>query len=118
MNKQHAKIRIEKLKKLIERYRYAYHVLDKSLVSDAVNDSLKHELQELEDQFPEFVTPDSPTQRVGGKPLPKFKKVVHSQPMLSLTDAFSFEEIKDWETRNRRLLGGTDEQRTEKRSNR
>ena len=64
-----AKIRIDKLKKLIEYYRYAYHVLDKSLISDGALDSLKHELQDLENQFPEFVTPDSPTQRVGGPPV-------------------------------------------------
>ena len=69
MDKPQAKIRIEKLKELIEKYRYSYHVKDKSLVSDAVNDSLKHELQELEDKFPDLVTPDSPTQRVGGKAL-------------------------------------------------
>lgn len=104
MTSAQAKIRIQNLKKLIEKYRYAYHVLDKSLVSDAVNDSLKHELQELEDKFPQFITPDSPTQRVGGKPLEKFQKVTHSQPMLSLVDAFSFEELKDWEARNKKLI--------------
>lgn len=104
LSKEQARERIDKLKELIERYRYAYHVLDKSLVSDAVNDSLKHELQELEDKYPEFITPDSPTQRVGGKPLDKFKKVTHTQPMLSLTDAFSFEELEDWQKRNQKLL--------------
>jgi DNA ligase (NAD+) len=111
LNRQQVKDRIEKLKQLIEKYRYSYHVLDKSLVSDEVNDSLKHELQELENQYPEFVTPDSPTQRVGGKPLEKFQKVEHSQPMLSLTDAFSFDELKDWQTRNLRFLGLSDKQR-------
>ena len=104
MNKKQVRERILKLRKLIEKYRYAYHVLDKPLVSDAVNDSLKHELQALEEKYPEFITPDSPTQRVGGKPLDKFKKVRHSVPMLSLTDAFSFEELKNWETRNQKLL--------------
>lgn len=103
MEKKEAKERIEKLKELIERYRYSYHVLDKSLVSDAVNDSLKHELQELENQFPDLVTPDSPTQRVGGKPLDKFTKVTHARPMLSLVDAFSIDEVKDWETRNQKI---------------
>jgi len=103
MTKEEAKQRIEKLRELIEKYRYAYHVLDKSLVSDEVNDSLKHELQELENQFPDLITPDSPTQRVGGKPLDKFTKVTHDQPMLSLTDAFSFDELKEWETRNQKL---------------
>lgn len=103
MDKNEAKNRIEKLRELIEKYRYAYHVQDQSLVSDAVNDSLKHELQNLENQYPEFITPESPTQRVGGKPLDKFQKVTHSQPMLSLVDAFSFEELKDWQTRNKKL---------------
>lgn len=104
LSKEQARERIDKLKELIERYRYAYHVLDKSLVSDAVNDSLKHELQELEDKYPEFITPDSPTQRVGGKPLDKFKKVTHTQPMLSLTDAFDRQELEDWQKRNQKLL--------------
>jgi len=103
MNKEEAKQRIEKLRELIEHYRYSYHVLDKSLVSDEVNDSLKHELQELENQFPELITPDSPTQRVGGKPLDKFQKVTHQYPMLSLTDAFSFDELGDWEARNKKI---------------
>ncbi|MCX6811943.1 MAG: NAD-dependent DNA ligase LigA, partial [Candidatus Berkelbacteria bacterium] len=105
IDKTAAKVRIEKLRKLIDQYRYEYHVLDKPSVSDAVNDSLKHELQELEDQFPDLVTPDSPTQRVGGKPLDKFKKVTHKTRMLSLTDAFSFDELKDWFERNERQLG-------------
>ena len=100
MTEEEAKNRIEKLRELIEKYRYSYHVLDKSEVSDEVNDSLKHELQELENQYPEFITADSSTQRVGGKPLDKFTKVTHEYPMLSLTDAFSFDELKDWETRN------------------
>ena len=103
MTKEEAKNRIEKLRELIEKYRYSYHVLDKSEVSDEVNDSLKHELQELENQYPEFITPDSPTQRIGGKPLEKFQKVTHERPMLSLTDAFSFDELKDWETRNSKI---------------
>lgn len=111
MSRVQAKERIEKLKELIEKYRYAYHVLDQSLVSDAINDSLKHELQELEDQYPEFVTADSPTQRVGGEPLGKFQKVAHERPMLSLTDAFSEQELEDWETRNLRVLGELDKRR-------
>ncbi len=102
--KKNAWGRIEKLRELIEKYRYSYHVLDKSLASDAINDSLKHELQELENQFPELITSDSPTQRVGGKPLEKFTKVEHSQPMLSLTDAFSFAEVGEWEKRNKKLI--------------
>jgi len=102
--KKQAKERIEKLKKLIDSYRYHYHVLDKPLVSDEVSDSLKHELQELENQYPDLKTTDSPTQRVGGEPLDKFEKVEHSQPMLSLRDAFNFRELKEWQERNERLL--------------
>ena len=79
MNKQEAKERIEKLRKEINRYRHAYHVLDKSLVSDEVLDSLKKELFDLENEYPEFITPDSPTQRVAGGPLKVFKKVRHEQ---------------------------------------
>lgn len=105
LDKTKAVARIKKLRKLIDRYRYEYHVLDKPSVSDAVNDSLKHELQELEDQFPDLVTSDSPTQRVGGEPLDKFKKVTHKSRMLSLTDTFSFKELKDWVERDERQLG-------------
>ena len=103
MNRFQAALRIKKLKDLIEEYRYAYHVLDKSLVSDAVNDSLKHELQELEARFPDLVTPDSPTQRVGGEPLASFKEVRHTAPMLSLTDVFSAEELSKWYERMLKL---------------
>src|SRR3990167_10904006 len=105
MDKAAAKTRIEKLRKLIDQYRYEYHVLDKPSVSDAVNDSLKHELQELEDRFPDLITPDSPTQRIGGEPLDKFKKVTHKTRMLSLIDAFSFDELKEWVERDKRTLG-------------
>jgi len=104
LTKQQAKERIEQLKKEIDKIRYAYHVLDKPIVSDAVKDSLQHELQELEQRFPDLITPDSPTQRVGGKPLDEFQKVQHAVPMLSLTDAFSEEEIFDWQERNSKLL--------------
>src|SRR3990167_8342873 len=100
-----AKIRIDKLKKLIEYYRYAYHVLDKSLISDGALDSLKHELQDLENQFLEFVTPDSPTQRVGGKPLDKFVKIRHEQPMYSMVDVFDYDELVDWEKRVAKVGG-------------
>lgn len=104
MNKQDTKIRIAKLKKEISHHRYLYHVLDKQEISDAALDSLKHELDLLERQFPEFITPDSPTQRVGGRPLAEFRKVTHKSRMLSLVDAFSFEELKDWEERNAKLV--------------
>jgi len=97
MEKAEAKKRIGKLKELINHHRYLYHVRDKQELPDEAFDSLKHELYKLEQQFPEFITPDSPTQRVGGKPLEKFKKVKHDQPMLSLEDIFTEEELRDWE---------------------
>ena len=105
MTKKEAEKRIKKLREEIDRIRYYYHVLDKSIVSDAVKDSLQHELQELEQKFPDLITPDSPSQRVGGKPLEKFEKVRHETPMLSLTDAFTEQELAEWEKRNLRLLG-------------
>ena len=104
MTKGEAKKRIEKLKCEINHHRYLYHVLDKTEISDAAQDSLKHELYELEKKFPDLVTPDSPTQRVGGQPLNKFKKVKFAKPMLSLNDVFSDEEVYDWEERNAKLL--------------
>ena len=88
--------RVAKLRKLIDEYRYNYHVLDKSTMSEAAADSLKHELSQLESEYPELITPDSPTQRIGGKALDKFAKVRHSQRMVSLADVFSEAEIKDW----------------------
>ena len=103
MTKDEAKKRIEKLKELINRHRYLYHVLDKQEIPDEAFDSLKHELLKLETEYPKFVTPDSPTQRVGGKPLDKFKKVEHSLPMLSIEDIFSEEELEDWENYLKRL---------------
>ena len=99
-----AKQRIEKLRKLIDWYRYSRHVLDKEQVSIDVEDSLKKELFDLEQKYPEFITPDSPTQRVGGKPLEKFEKVRHPKPMLSFNDAFSQKDMADWLERNSKLL--------------
>lgn len=103
MNKEEAKKRIDILKKEINYHRYQYHVLDKLDISDAAFDSLKNELEELELQWPNLVTADSPTQRVGGEPLDKFKKVAHGEPMLSLNDAFGEEEIRAWEERVQKL---------------
>lgn len=106
MTKEGAEKRIEKLKKVINYHRYLYHVLNKQEISDAALDSLKHELYKLEQQFPEFITPDSPTQRVAGKPLEGFKKVEHKVPMLSIEDVFSEEELKNWEDYLKRLMPG------------
>jgi len=104
MTKAEAKIRILKLREQIDHYRYQYHVLDKSEISDAALDSLKHELQELEEAYPDLITADSPTQRVGGRPLSKFQKAPHAVPMLSLNDVFSAEEVKAWQERIAKLL--------------
>ncbi len=105
MNKEEAKKRIEKLKKEINYHRYLYHVLDKEEISSEALDSLKKELFDLEQQFPDLITPDSPTQRVGGEPLKEFKKVTHPRPMLSFNDAFSCEDMFSWEKRFRDFLG-------------
>ena len=106
MNKKAAQNRIQKLRDEINHHRYLYHVLDKEEISEAALDSLKHELFKLERQFPELVTPDSPTQRVGGQSLEKFVKVIHSQPVLSLEDVFSFEELREWLERNQKIIPG------------
>ena len=97
MTKSEAEERIKKLRKLINHHRLLYHVLDKQELSDEAFDSLKHELFLLEHKYQDLVTPDSPTQRVGGQPLEKFEKVEHKIPMLSIEDIFTKEEAKDWE---------------------
>lgn len=104
MTKKEVKNRIEKLKKEINHHRYLYHVLDTQEISDAALDSLKHELYELEQANPEFITSDSPTQRVGGQPLDKFSKVKHQVPMLSIEDVFTFEETTKWQERIGKLV--------------
>jgi len=106
MTKQEAEARILKLREIINDYRYHYHVLDESIMSEAAADSLKHELSKLEEEYPELITPDSPTQRVAGKPLDKFTKVTHEKRMISLADVFSEEEVRDWITRNEKLIPG------------
>ena len=103
MTKSEAKERIGKLKKLIDKYRYQYHVLNKLEISEEALDSLKHELKKLEDKFPGLITSDSPTQRVAGKPLKEFKKVRHQTKMMSLEDVFSEEEFSEWLERIKKL---------------
>lgn len=105
MDKKAAAERIIKLRELINDYRYHYHVLDESTMSEAAADSLKHELSELEKQYPELITPDSPTQRVAGKPLDKFDKVTHAERMISLADVFSEDEVREWVLSNEKLAG-------------
>ena len=99
MDKNEAKKRIDKLKAEINHHRYLYHVLDKEDLSEGALDSLKNELFKLEQEHPGLVTKDSPTQRVAGKPSAKFKKTQHREKMLSLFDAFSREDIGDWQDR-------------------
>ncbi len=106
LHQHQARERIEKLKKLINDYRYHYHVLDESTMSEAAADSLKHELTQLEEQYPELLTPDSPSQRVAGVALDKFKKVEHSRPMISLNDVFNREEVEAWVKRTDKLAPG------------
>jgi DNA ligase (NAD+) len=105
MTKSEAQKRIEKLKDVIAEHRYNYHVLDKTTISDAALDSLKHELYKLEQEHPELITSDSPTQRVGGEPLSKFEKVTHSRPMLSMEDVFTREEFEAWMARLEKVGG-------------
>lgn len=104
MTKEEAKKRIAKLRVEINRHNYLYHVLDQPEISEAAFDSLKNELEKLEEQFPDLVTSDSPTQRVSGKALSRFAKVHHSVPMISLFDSFTVQDMQDWENRSRKIL--------------
>ena len=101
--------RIQKLRDQIHYHNYRYHVLDDPVISDAEFDRLMQELQKFEDEFPELVTPDSPTQRVGAKPLEKFETVPHRVPMLSLENAFSEAEAGEFEERLKRFLRTSEE---------
>ncbi|MBI4121990.1 MAG: NAD-dependent DNA ligase LigA [Parcubacteria group bacterium] len=104
MTKSEAKDRLVKLREEINRHRYLYHVLNKQEISDAALDSLKHELTEIEAAFPELITPDSPSQRVAGRALDKFKKVRHQVTQWSLQDAFDETEIRAFDERVKRGL--------------
>jgi DNA ligase (NAD+) len=97
--------KIAALREKIRHHEHLYYVLDSPTISDAEYDDLMRELQRLEAQHPELVTPDSPTQRVGGKPKEGFAKVAHSRPMLSLDNVTSEEELRDWDRRVRQLAG-------------
>ena len=102
----HPAERVAHLRAEIERHDHLYYVMDEPAISDAAYDALMNELKRLEAEHPELVTPDSPTQRVGGKPAEGFKKAQHSRPMLSLDNAYSVEELTDWDRRVRELAGG------------
>ncbi|MCL4403995.1 NAD-dependent DNA ligase LigA [Patescibacteria group bacterium] len=106
--------RAKKLRAEINKYRYEYHVLDEPTITDEIYDSLTEELRKIEKDHPDLLTPDSPTQRVGGKPLKAFVKVRHERPMLSFNDAFSGEEMRDWRKRLADFLGYDPESRAKK----
>ncbi len=108
MNKNAVADRAAKLRELINEYRYNYHVLNKSIMTEAAADSLKHELTQIETEHPELITSDSPTQRVAGEPIPGFKKIRHSGRMLSLNDVFNEQEFLDWLKRISKLAGKVD----------
>jgi DNA ligase (NAD+) len=104
MTRERAQARIEELRRLIEHHNYLYYVLNQPEISDEEYDRLFRELVELEQQFPELVTPDSPTQRVGAPPLEAFPEHAHREPMLSLDNAFSEEELLEFDRRVKRFL--------------
>lgn len=109
MNHHEASNRIEKLRSLINDYRYEYHVNNNSTMSEAAADGLKHELTQLEEQFPDLITPESPTQRVAGEPLPEFVSHKHKTRMLSMNDVFNKQELIDWKDRISKLLNSSDQ---------
>ncbi len=100
--------KIDALREKIRRHEHLYYVLDSPEITDAEFDQLMNELKKLEAEHPELITPDSPTQRVGGKPREGFVKVKHSSPMLSLDNGYSEEELRDWERRVHELSGRKD----------
>jgi len=103
-DRKNIKERIEKLRKEIERLRYRYHVLNDPRITDEAYTSLRHELLQLEEGYPEFRIPNSPTERIAGKPLNKFRRVGHLFRQWSLDDAFNKKELKNWEEKNLRIL--------------
>jgi len=105
MSKAQAAKRIEELRTELRRHEHLYYVTDAPVISDAEYDALMNELKRLETLHPELLTPDSPSQRVGGKPAEGFQKVRHSRPMLSLDNAYTEEELRDWDRRVRELAG-------------
>ncbi len=104
LSHQQAVKRLIKLRQLISKYSVEYHVNDNPSVSDAVYDGLMQELKEIEKLFPKLISPDSPTQRVGGKPLEQFEKVQHLSPMMSLEDVFNRADVEAWIKRTQKLI--------------
>ncbi|MBI3018664.1 MAG: NAD-dependent DNA ligase LigA [Deltaproteobacteria bacterium] len=107
MTEAEAKKKIQKLSEELHTHNYRYYVLDDPEISDQKYDQLMRELESLEKEFPYLKSPTSPTQRVGGAPLDKFKKYTHHLPMLSLNNAFSEEELEDFDARIKRFLRTT-----------
>ncbi len=105
MDRNEAIQRVKELRKIIEQHNYYYYVKDNPQISDYEYDQLMQELIHIETEFPELLTPDSPTQRVGGAPLESFEKVEHSIPMLSLSNAFDEQDLRDFDRRVRQGLG-------------
>ena len=99
-------LQIDQLREVLRHHEHQYYVLDAPEITDAEYDALMHRLQALETQHPELLTPDSPTQRVGGKPREGFVKVLHSSSLLSLDNALNESELRDFDRRVRDLLGG------------
>ena len=104
MNKEEAKVRIAELSKIIENHNYNYYILAQPTISDYDFDMLLNELISLEQQYPEFITADSPTQRVGGDITKEFQTVKHRYPMLSLSNSYNIEEVKDFITRIKKTV--------------
>src|SRR6266436_3513493 len=100
-----ASAQVEDLREKLRHHEHLYYVLDAPEISDAEYDLLMRQLKELEVEHPELITPDSPTQRVGGKPKEGFPKLRHSRPMLSLDNAYNEAELRDWERRVHELTG-------------
>ncbi len=115
MPQNEAKKRLENLKETLEKHRHLYHVLDKPEISDEAYDSLMKELISIEQDYPELITSDSPSQRVGGEPLKEFNKIKHAFQQWSFDDVFDFEELKKWEEKIKNFIkkGGVEEEKLE-----
>ncbi|KPK72781.1 aromatic ring-opening dioxygenase LigA [candidate division WOR_3 bacterium SM23_60] len=105
MNKREAKQHIDRLRKEINKHNYHYYVLNQPLIGDYEYDQLYKKLQDLENKYPDLISPESPTQRIGGQPLAGFKTIEHSVRMLSLDNTYSEQEVRDFDTRVRKQLG-------------
>lgn len=101
--------RVEELRKLLQKASYEYYVLDAPTMEDSIYDQLYRELQDLEQEYPELITPDSPTQRVGERPATPFQSVQHNIPLYSLENAFNFNELKTWQDRGQKIATNSSE---------